>query len=181
MNEEVKEVTTVTKENTSVITPLEDAQTMVSRIQSISRETIGCFLQLGLCLKEAKEKRHWDILGFDGWDEYLEDLGLRVDAAAKLIDVVTYVWALPFVQATDPLKLKETTLIRLIPMARRGELTEEKWAHAITLRDSDLRILLGHEVEPRQGTPREIRCPRCGNSFPLPGKEGHARTEGSAT
>jgi hypothetical protein len=118
---------------------------------------------MGEHLKEARDNRHWDTLGFDGWTDYVADLGLTLDQSAKMIGIVEYIVPLPFVKTTEPDVIKWSTMVRLLPMARRGELDEETWREAILLSEADLRRMLGHTVTTPEGI--EVMCPNCGNKF----------------
>lgn len=124
------------------------------------------YIHVGQLLKKARDEKHWEILGYEAWWEYLRDLGISKDMARKMIEVVEKVLTLPFVEGSETPSW--TSMIRLLPLAKEGKLTKEIWEDAKVMHDSDLRRTLGHNVI----TPsKEITCPLCGGSF----KIGEAR------
>ena len=152
-----------TPNSTKKLNPIERAQFVQAAVRKYGTAICACYLEIGGLLKEAKDNRHWDVLGFDGWVDYTADLGLTIDQASKMIGIVEYVIPLPFVKTTEPDVIKWSTMIRLLPIARKGELTEEMWREAVLLSEADLRRMLGHSVTTPEGA--EVTCPQCGARF----------------
>ena len=125
------------------------------------------FVLMAKLLCQARDGRHWDILpGVETWVQYLDELDISLDKAQKMINIVKNLIVLPFVGDSGAILMTETKCIRLLSMAKKGELTEEFWGVALEDRDIDLRARLGHNVEIEHD--RFVDCPRCGNSFPIP-------------
>jgi len=122
------------------------------------------YIHVGQLLKQARDEEHWILLGYEAWWEYLRDLGIEKAAARKMIEVVEYVLTLPFVEGTETPNW--TSMVRLLPLAKEGKLTQELWEDAKVQHDSDLRRTLGHNVVKLD---KDIQCPLCGGTFKIKG------------
>lgn len=143
-----------------VIRPEEEAYHTMNEIIKYSGAIKVYYIHVGQLLKKARDEKHWEVLGFDGWWEYLRDLGISVDGARKMIGVIEHVLTQPFVDGTETPTW--TAMVRLLPMAREGKLTKEVWEDAKVLHDADLRRTLGHNL-PTQDS--DVTCPLCGGTF----------------
>lgn len=144
-----------------VTTKEEKAYATFQEIQKFSGAIKTYYIHIGELLKQARDEEQWLDLGYEAWWEYLRDLGIAKDAARKMIEVVEYVLTLPFVQGAETPGW--TNMVRLIPLAREGKLTQELWEEAKVQHDSDLRRTLGHHVPVASGV--DLTCPLCGGTF----------------
>jgi len=136
-------------------------------IKQLSQTAQKSFLLMAELLHEAKERKDWVALEIGSFQEYVDELHLPVENS--------YSWVTRLIAIHRDIKLKSgvndtvmqnigvSKLTRLLPEARKGELTPERIAQAMTLSDKDLRIELGHKM----GEPEEcsITCPECGRQI----------------
>ena len=114
-----------------------------------------------------KERKDWIALEIGSFQEYVDELHLPVENS--------YSWVTRLIAIHRDIKLKSkvddialqnigvSKLTRLLPEARKGELTPERINQALTLSDKDLRVELGQKMyEPEQCS---IVCPECGRQI----------------
>jgi len=137
-------------------------------IQQLSRVAQFSFLEMGKLLKQARDDAHWSVLSMESFREYVEELDLPVSAsyswATRLIGVYEFV-ALPSGLTNEQLaEIGISKLVRLLPLARNGQLTPEWLDKAKEMSDRDLREELGHTF-PDANPQESIICPRCGGEI----------------
>ena len=134
-------------------------------IQQIAREAGVSFLKIGALLYKAQEDADWSILGYESFREYVEDLELPVQSswswATRLIGITKYLDIERGLNEQELLEIGVAKCTRLLPVARRGELTDELVEDAKVLSDADLQVKLGGKVREHLGE-RWIVCNRCG-------------------
>lgn len=149
----------------TVVTSAEEkAYAVKQEIEKFSGAIKTYYIHIGQLLKQARDEEHWLLLGYEAYWEYLRDLGIEKAAARKMIEVVEYVLTLPFVDGTETPGW--TSMVRLLPLAKEGKLTQELWEDAKVLHDSDLRRELGHNIPKLD---QDIQCPLCGGTFQIKG------------
>ena len=149
----------------TVVTSAEEkAYAVKQEIEKFSGAIKTYYIHIGQLLKQARDEEHWLLLGYEAWWEYLRELGIEKAAARKMIEVVEYVLTLPFVDGTETPGW--TSMVRLLPLAKEGKLTQELWEDAKVLHDSDLRRELGHNIPKLD---QDIVCPLCGGTFKIKG------------
>ena len=130
-------------------------------IQQLAQVRTKAGIEIGFLLLEAKENRYYEIHGYDCIEDYgIATLNTSRKKVHDLIDIVELI-ALPSGFTPEQLKQwTETSLLRLLPLARRGELTEEWMEKAHELPDLALRHELGHKI-PEYDIRESINCPWC--------------------
>ncbi|MBU1621862.1 MAG: hypothetical protein KJ604_20595 [Gammaproteobacteria bacterium] len=137
-------------------------------IEAMAVKAQVLFLDMGKLLYDAREKAEWSILHYESFKEYIEDLKLPMTEsyswATRLISIYEYMVLKYKIAAEILAKIGVAKLTRLIPVARKGELTPELLSLAQELSDLDLRQELGHNVgdSSGDGEPKFATCPRCG-------------------
>ncbi len=128
------------------------------------------FLKMGQLLYDARIAGEWSTLHYESYREYIEDLKLPVQAsyswATRLSAIYEYLVKNMGLEEKLLAEIGVAKLTRLLPLARKGELTEEVIEAARLLSDLDLRAKLGQEVGGDGGDKVDnVVCPRCGEVF----------------
>jgi hypothetical protein len=139
------------------------------QIEALAIEAEVMFLRMGQLLFNAQKKGEWTVLHYESYKEYIVDLKLPMTNsyswATRLSNIYEY---LVLNMKLDEKLLAEigvAKLTRLLPLARKGELTEAVIEAARVLSDLDLRAELGHNVGGGSETEMLVICPRCGDTF----------------
>ena len=137
-------------------------------IESMALEAEVMFLRMGQLLYNAREQGEWTMLRYESYREYVEDLKLPVTNsyswATRLSSIFEYLVKNMGLDEKLLAEIGVAKLTRLLPLARKGELTDEVIQAARVLSDLDLRASLGHSVGGGD-TEDMIICPRCGEQF----------------
>jgi len=141
-------------------------------------------------LNEVRENCLWQERALGNFEEWVaefavlptsrsSDGGSKFSWACRAADIHKFFVLQLGKPREELLKVGRAKLVRLIPVARKGELTDELWKMALdpTVSDRDLRQRLGHNVEASSATTDgdgeepyiEVECPRCGNTWLLKG------------
>lgn len=119
------------------------------------------FIQLGLLLMDNYKSGYWSQLGHESFNSYVEQLGIgSYSTAMRLVEIAEFVTSRKLEVATvHEIGISKTML--LLPVAKKGELTDDMIELARNCTNRDLREHLGHKI---QETDKEycIDCPRCG-------------------
>lgn len=137
------------------------------RIEAMAVEAEVMFLMMGQLLYDARVNGEWSVLRYDSYKEYVEDLKLPMTNsyswATRLSNIYEYMAKNMGLDKKMLAEIGVAKLTRLLPLARKNELTEEVLEAARTLSDLDLRAELGHSVGGGgDGGEMWVICPRCG-------------------
>jgi len=139
------------------------------RIEAMAIEAEVMFLKMGQLLYNARIAGEWSILHYESYREYVEDLRLPMTNsyswATRLSAIYEYLVKKMGLDEKLLAEIGVSKLTRLLPLARKGELTVEVIEAARILSDLDLRAELGQEVGSRGDEPDLIVCPHCGEVF----------------
>jgi len=150
--------------------PTEAEKTAYGHKQAIEALAIGAevmFLKMGQLLYGARIAGEWTILHYETYREYVEDLKLPMTSsyswATRLSAIYEYLVKNMGLDEKLLAEIGVAKLTRLLPLARKGELTMEVIEAARILSDLDLREELGQNVGgDGDDKPDNIVCPRCG-------------------
>ena len=150
----------------------EAEKTAYGHKQEIETLALGAeimFLKMGQLLYDARIAGEWSILHYESYREYCESLKLPVSAsyswATRLSSIYEYLVKNMGLDEKLLAEIGVSKLTRLLPLARKGELTQEVIDAALLLSDLDLRAELGHSVSHGESEEDIVVCPRCGEKF----------------
>ena len=138
-------------------------------IEALAIQAEVMFLKMGQLLYDARVNGEWSILRYESYKEYCEELKLPMTNsyswATRLSCIYEYLVKNMGLDVKLLAELGVAKLTRLLPLARKGQLTQEVLEAARVLSDLDLRAELGHNVEGGSDTEDLVICPRCGHTF----------------
>ena len=136
------------------------------QIETLALGAEVMFLRMGQLFYGARIAGEWSILHFESYREYIEDIKLPMTNsyswATRLSAIYEYLVKNMKLDEKLLAEIGVAKLTRLLPLARKGELTEDIIEAARIMSDLDLRAELGHNVEGSDDKPDMIICPRCG-------------------
>ena len=150
------------------MTHLDDAQARQKELERLVKQVNTNFLDIGEQLYLAREKRDWIALAMDSFEYYVMEVlpDTSYNVAQVLIGIHEHIVLGELAPRDELVAIGGTKLRRLLPIARKGELTPEWMDKASVLTDADLRRELGH-ILPEGSSGDWYACPECGSSFPL--------------
>ncbi len=138
-------------------------------IEAMALEAEVMFIRMGQLLYQAREDGEWSILHHESFKEYVESLSLPMTNsyswATRLTNIFEYLVKQRGLDEKLLAEIGVAKLTRLLPLARKGELTDEVIEAARILSDLDLREELGHDVGGGEEKEDWVICPRCGDTF----------------
>lgn len=153
-----------------------ERSTTQQRVESTYQELLtakfivqGGFIVMGHLLCRIRDEGHWEFLGKGSFWEYVDELQIGSDQTVeRMMGIVDHIVALPWVKDEGAILMGNARCQHLLPLARHNKLTQEFWEDALkTKTDMDVRRMLGHKT-PELKYDKTVRCPNCGNSFPIP-------------
>lgn len=155
------------------------AHAVDQRIRVTVRVLKGAWITLAQDLYEFKQAQMWIDLGFSGFEAWMADPGVEVEAR-WVYDVLAMWQQLVIERGVEPSRLQELQISKVrevLPAIRRGLVTvDEGLGDAETLRRSDLEERYrgkssdGRTAGPDTSTevrtaeePEWVRCPHCGS------------------
>lgn len=141
------------------------------QIEAYAIQAEVVFLEMGHLLYEARVGAEWSILSYESYKSYIEDLQLPMTNsyswATRLSNIYEYMIKKMGLDPKFIAQIGVAKATRLLPLARKGMLTQEVLDAALALSDLDLRETLGHNVSGGEDGETEdlVICPRCGENF----------------
>ena len=141
------------------------AEAVTAEIVQLARMAELCFIDMGRLFKQVNDEILWGVYKFDTFQQWCDSLDLPQKQQYKWILGVISIWeVLVLGQGIDKERLARIGIakcLRLVPIARKGELTELILALAEEPNTTDihLRDALGHNLG---GDDEPFYCPRCG-------------------
>lgn len=122
------------------------------------------FLELAFFLKTNHDKKYYNVLGYDGWEEYLgtPEIGLKRSWAFKLIKVYE-IWVEKYNIEVERLQDVDVEKLYIATTLIKGEDFEERLEQARTLSRSDLREFTSGGNKKY----KMIECPYCHEKFEI--------------
>lgn len=113
-------------------------------------QTVKNFLEIGRLLKECYEKHYWAVLGYKSFREYIGYLNLPVVNSYSWATRLMAIYELSTHRLAPPreelIKIGVSKLARLLPAAKKGEVTTALWEKAKAMTYKELDFELGGKV-----------------------------------
>jgi len=139
------------------------AEAVTNEIVKLARMAELCFIDMGRLFKQVQDEVLWGVYKFETFQQWCDSLDIPQKQPYKWILGVISIWeVLIEQQGIDRERLAKIGIakcLRLVPVARKGQLTEDILALAEEPNTTDiaLREQVGHN-----SSEYEINCPRCG-------------------
>ena len=140
------------------------AEAVTGEIVKLARMAELCFIDMGRLLKQVQDEALWGVYKYETFQQYCDNLELPQKQPYKWVLGVVSIWEVLVEQnGIDKERLAKIGIakcLRLVPLARKGEMTEDHLALA-EMSDTTDRVLrdnVGHSGDQDSS----INCPRCG-------------------
>jgi len=146
------------------VTPAEENELL---ILNLVKGVKWGFVELGGLLAENSDKAYWGLTGHESFKDFVEELGVgSYSWVTRLMDISRIV-AQEVLTREQVIEIGVAKCCLLLPLAKKGKLSEDLIELAKVCPYRDLRQKLGGGTQELTEVERFICCPRCGNEFPF--------------
>jgi len=162
LHKSIEEGMRVLRQNYSGYAPA-DANTLL--IEQFSRSLKIHFVILGGLLCECADNAHWTQDNkWDSFSDFAESLGVGSYTTITRMMQVYRVATSQQLTLAEIIEIGRSKMYYLVPILRKGGMSDEVKAIALTGTVKSLREELGHKVV--ESIHREVHCPNCGALVP---------------
>ena len=133
-------------------------------IRQLIRDVKINYLEIGGLLAEMWQSKVWGQTGYDKWSDYCESLGLGSYSYIQSLIAISKLVVDKLLTPEEIIEIGYSKACLLIPMAARGELTDDLIALSKVCTNRDLRLQLNYHVRENDEDSHVI-CPGCGTKI----------------
>ena len=130
-------------------------------VRQLIRHMAAHFLEVGGLIGELYEGNLWQSCNYDRWADYVESLGIGSYTYVMSLISLSKLYTAQILSKEEIAEIGYSKACLLVPLIKKGGLTDDILAIAKNGTNRDLRIAEGYRVTSNDSDSHVV-CPRCG-------------------